>query len=340
MTGVVAAQRRAEQRRATTATTGVLLAVVAMFLLTLSYGEFRVSLVDVVKSLSGSGLPAVDYIVHTIRLPRALTALLVGLAFGLSGAIFQRLVRNPLASPDVIGVSAGASTAAVTAIIVFGAGGVFVSVAALTGALLTATAIYLLSWRSGVGGYRLVLVGIGIGAGLSSITSFLMTRADVRVAQEALFWLTGSVNGRTWGHVQPLAAELLFLVPAAMILGRALNGLQLGDDLARGLGWRVETTRLALLVTGVLLAGAATAAAGPVAFVAFVAGPIAARLVGGGRPALPASALVGALVVLVADFIGAHLLGATQFPAGVLTALVGAPYLLWLLASANRGGKA
>ncbi|GLY08180.1 iron chelate uptake ABC transporter family permease subunit [Actinoplanes sp. NBRC 101535] len=338
MTGVVAAHRRAEQRRATTATLATGTAVLAVFLLTLSYGEFQVSLPDVVRSLTGTGLPAVDYIVHTVRLPRALTALLVGLAFGLSGAIFQRLVRNPLASPDVIGVSAGASTAAVTAMIVFGAGGLLVSVAALTGAILTATVIYLLSWRSGVGGYRLVLVGIGIGAGLSSVTSFLMTRADVRVAQEALFWLTGSVTGRTWGHVQPLAVELLVLVPLCLVLGRALNGLQLGDDLARALGWRVEATRLGLLLGGVLLAGAATAAAGPVAFVAFVSGPIAARLVGGGRPALPASALVGALVLLVADFIGAHLLGDVQFPAGVITGVVGAPYLLWLLATANRRG--
>jgi iron complex transport system permease protein len=321
-------------------TIALAVAVLAMVALTLSYGEFQISLPDVVRSLLGQPTPpGVDYIMHSLRLPLALTGTLVGLALGLAGAIFQQLTRNPLASPDVIGVSSGASAAAVLAILVAGATGTQVSIAALLGALLTTAVIYLLSWQRGVSGYRFVLIGIGVAAALNSVTSFLLTRSDVRVASDALVWLTGSITGRTWTQVRPLAVAVVLLMPAALLLGRSLAGLQLGDDLARGLGLRVERSRLALLLVAVGLAGSATAAAGPVAFVAFVAGPIAARLVGGGRPVLFPAGLVGALVVLVADFIGAHLLGPTEFPAGVITGVVGTPYLLWLLATSNRTGR-
>jgi iron complex transport system permease protein len=174
---------------------------------------------------------------------------------------------------------------------------------------------------------------------MAGITSFLLTRADVRAAQEALIWLAGSLNGRTWGNVVPLALASLILVPAALLLGRPLAGLQLGDDLARGLGLPVERSRLLLLLVGVGLAGTATASAGPIAYIAFMSGPIAARLVGGGRPVLLPAGLVGAAIVLAGDFIGSHLLGPTQFPVGVVTGVIGAPYLLWLLATAHRSGR-
>ncbi|GIE95600.1 FecCD family ABC transporter permease [Paractinoplanes rishiriensis] len=336
--GIVTAARRRESARGRVVTLALSVALIAMVALTLSYGEFQISLPDVVRSLLGLPAPAgVEYVMHSLRLPRALTGVLVGLAFGLAGAVFQQLTGNVLASPDVIGPSQGASAAAVLAGLV--AGGPSVPVAALLGALLTATAVYLLSWRSGVSGYRLVLVGIGVGTGLSSVTSFLLTRSDIRVAADALIWLTGSINGRTWEQVIPLAAAVVVLLPAALVLGRALTSLQLGDDLARGLGQRVQLSRLALLAVAVGLVGAATAAAGPVAFVAFLSGPIAVRLVRGGRPVLLQAALVGALVVLVADFIGAHLVGPTPFPVGVVTGAIGAPYLLWLLAKSNRTGR-
>jgi iron complex transport system permease protein len=339
--GVVAATRRRESVRARTVTVALTVAVVALLALSLSYGSFQVSLPDIVRSLLGQPTPPqVDYIVQTLRLPRALVGLLAGASFGLAGAIFQQLLRNPLASPDVIGVTSGATTAAVLSIVVLPAGGVVLSLAALGGALVTALIIYLFAWRGGsVGGYRFVLVGIGIGAAMAGITSFLLTRADVRAAQEALIWLAGSLNGRTWGNVVPLALASLILVPAALLLGRPLAGLQLGDDLARGLGLPVERSRLFLLLVGVGLAGTATASAGPIAYIAFMSGPIAARLVGGGRPVLLAAGLVGAAIVLAGDFIGSHLLGPTQFPVGVVTGVIGAPYLLWLLATANRSGR-
>ncbi len=337
---VVAKTRRAENVRARSVSVVLLALVVAMFALTLSYGDFQISLVDVVKSLLGQATPpGVDYIMHDLRLPRASVATLAGLAFGLAGAIFQQLLRNPLASPDVIGVSQGATTAAVVTVLVFGLDGGVVAAAGLAGAVLTAIAIYALSWRKGVGGYRLILVGIGIGTALTSVTSYILTRSDVKVAAEALIWLTGSVNGRTWAQIVPLAVAVVILVPLALVLGRALSGLQLGDDLAKAFGVRVELSRFALLLTGVGLAGMATSAAGPIAFVAFMSGPIAVRLVGGGRPVLIQAALVGALLVLVSDFIGSHLLGSRQFPVGVVTGVIGGPYLLWLLATANRSGR-
>ncbi len=336
----VVSERRRQAARIRLVSLILAAVVLALFVLSISYGSFQVSLPDIVRSLLGQPTPPqVDYIVQTLRLPRAISAVLVGLAFGLSGAIFQQLVRNPLASPDVIGVTAGASSAAVLAIAILSVGALTASAMALAGALITSALVYALSWRKGVGGYRLVLVGIGVGAALASVTSYLLTRADVRTAQDSLIWLVGSLNGRTWEQVVPLTVAVAILLPAALILRRALSGLQLGDDVARGLGMSVERNRLALLVVGVCLAGVATAAAGPVAFVAFMSSPIAARIIGGGRPTLLPAGLVGAVVVLAADFIGAHLVGATPYPAGVITGVVGAPYLLWLLATANRTGR-
>lgn len=338
--GVVETTRRRESARARAVAAALLVLVIAMFALTLSYGDFQISLPDVVRSLLGQPTPpGVDYIMHDLRLPRASVSVLAGLAFGLAGAIFQQLLRNPLASPDVIGVSQGATTAAVVTVLVLGLDGGIVAAAGLAGALVTALVIYALSWRKGVGGYRFILVGIGIGTVLTSITSYILTRSDVKVAAEAMIWLTGSVNGRTWPQIVPLAVAVLILVPVALTLGRALTGMQLGDDLATAFGVRVQWSRFALLITAVCLAGMATSAAGPIAFVAFMSGPIAARLVGGGRPVLIQAALVGALLVLVSDFIGSHLLGSRQFPVGVVTGVIGAPYLLWLLATANRSGR-
>ncbi|SEF35554.1 iron complex transport system permease protein [Amycolatopsis pretoriensis] len=336
---VVAAARRRGAVRARSVTLALLLAIVVVFALSLAVGDFPVPLGDLPGLLfGGEGVGRAAYVVTELRLPRAVTGVLVGVAFGTSGALFQRLLRNPLASPDVIGVTQGASAAAVVAIVLFGAGGAVVSAAALAGALLTGATIYLLARRGGVHGYRLVLVGVGVGAVLTSVVSYLMTWADVTLAQQALVWLTGNLNGRGWDHAGPLAAALVVLLPAALLLGRALTGLQLGDDTAAGLGLDVERSRVTLLLVAVALAAFATAAAGPVSFVAFVANPIATRLVGGARAGLVPAALTGALVVLLGDFAAQHLLGA-QLPVGVVTGAVGAPYLLWLLATANRAGR-
>jgi iron complex transport system permease protein len=328
-------------RQARTLAVIVVLAVLvfAAFCVSLSLGDFKISVVDVVKTLFGGGDRATEFIVNRLRLPRALTGLMVGAALGMSGAIFQSIARNPLASPDIIGVTYGASAFAVFAIVTLGLTGVAVSMLAIAGAVLTAFIMYVLAWRQGVSSYRLILIGIGIGAIATSITSFLLTKARVEIAQQALIWLTGSLNGRDWSNVRSMGVTLAVLTPLMVFLVHRLRILQLGDETAYGLGLRVESSRLGLIVIGVLLAAVATAAAGPIGFVAFVAPPIARRLTRSPGPAMMASALIGALVVALSDLIAQHAFGDTQLPVGVVTGVVGAPYLMFLLARANRVGS-
>ncbi len=313
--------------------------ILAMLVLALSVGDFRIPLADVVQTLVGQGDAGNHFIIIELRLPRAITGLCVGLALGLAGALFQALLRNPLASPDMIGVTQGAGVGAVIASIGFGLSGLALSGAALAGAVITSTLIYLLAWQRGVAGYRLILVGIGVGGGLASVISYLLTSSQVTVAQDALVWLTGSLNGASLEAFWPLLGALVVLLPLTALAARPLPVLQLGDETAAGLGVPVERSRRALLACAVGLTGVAVAAAGPVAFVAFVAGPVARRLIPAKGAALVQAALVGALLMLVADFAAQHLLWSTQFPVGVVTSLIGAPYLLWLLSRANRIGR-
>lgn len=343
----VARVRRAGRVRYLSVCVALAVATVAALCASLAYGDMAVPLSDVVAALTGRADPATWFIVGELRMPRALMAILIGVAFGLSGAVFQSLLRNPLASPDVIGISSGASVAAVLASSLFAVSGVLLSACALAGALLTGALIYALAWRRGVTGARLVLVGIGIGAGLSSVVSYLMTRSEVTEAQSALLWLTGSLNGRSWDLLRPLAWALVLLLPLLYLAARQLSVLQLGDDTAAGLGARTQRGRMVLLACAVALAGVATAAAGPVGFVAFVSAPIARRLAPGRGASLVASGLTGALLVLVADFAAQHVLGLVhlpvgasgQLPVGVVTSVIGAPYLMWLLVRSNRAGQ-
>ncbi|CAA9319001.1 MAG: ABC-type Fe3+-siderophore transport system, permease 2 component, partial [uncultured Friedmanniella sp.] len=326
--------RRHLRRRTLLTCAGLLVVLAAAFVAALVVGDFPLSVGDVVASLTGRGSRASDFIVYDLRLPRVLSGLLVGFALGMAGAVFQTMLRNPLASPDIIGITAGASAAAVTALLLFGLSGVAVAASAFGGALLTALAIYLLAWRQGVAGTRLVLVGIGVGAVLLSVIDFLMTRAQVDDAQVALVWLTGSLNGVDAGALRPLAVLVVVVVPLTLWAGRTLSGLQLGDDAARALGVGVERSRLLLMLFAVALAAVATSVAGPVGFVAFVSGPISRRLTGAAGAGLVPAGLVGAAVVTLADFAGQHLLP-IQLPVGVLTAAVGAPYLIYLLLRTN-----
>jgi iron complex transport system permease protein len=247
------------------------------------------------------------------------------------------MLRNPLASPDIIGISSGASAAAAFAIVLLGLGGAQVSVFAVAAGLGVAVLIYLLSYRGGVAGTRLVLIGIGVAAMLDSVTSYVLSKAPQWELQEAMRWLTGSLNGAAWDDVVPVVIALAVLGPALVGHARNLAGLQLGDDAASALGVRVERTRIVLVVAAVGLIAFATAATGPIAFVAFLAGPIAARITGPhGSPLVPA-ALVGALLVLVADLAGQFAFG-TRYPVGVVTGALGAPYLIYLIIRTNRTG--
>jgi iron complex transport system permease protein len=336
---VISRARAVRQARSLVVIVVLAALVFAAFCVSLSLGDFKIPVIEVVKTLFGGGDKATEFIVNQLRLPRALTGLLVGAALGMSGAIFQSIARNPLASPDIIGVTYGASAFAVFAIVTVGLTGVAVSLFAIAGAVLTAFVMYVLAWRHGVSTYRLILIGIGIGAIATSVTSYLLTKAKVEIAQQALIWLTGSLNGRDWSQVRSIGLTLAVLTPLMMLLVHRLRILQLGDETAYGLGLRVESSRLGLIVVGVLLAAVATAAAGPIGFVAFVAPPIARRLARSPGPAMIASALLGALVVNLSDLIAQHAFGETQLPVGVVTGVVGAPYLMFLLARANRVGS-
>lgn len=322
-TAAVTSARHKSTRRIRTVTAALAGAVVLLFAVSILLGTYTVTIPDFFRILGGEQIPGATYIVMESKLPRAVIAVLVGAALGIAGSIFQTMLRNPLASPDVIGISYGASASAVVGIVVFGATGTAVSLSALAGALVVALAIFLLSRQGGAAGYRLILVGIGFAAVMQAVVMFLMTRTDVRTASQALVWLNGSLNSAGWDRAGALALALLVLLPATAVLGRQLRGLELGDDTAAGLGMRVEASRLGLLITGVALAAAATAAAGPVAFIAFLSGPIARRLLGG-RLSLAASALVGAVIVLAADFAGANLVPGVSLPVGVVTGALGA----------------
>jgi len=335
---VVATARRHGRPRAIAVGASLAVATFAALCVSVSMGEFPIALAHVVPAMVGLGAAQETFIVQELRLPRALCGLLVGVAFGMSGAIFQSLARNELASPDVIGITAGASAAAVLVIVVMGGSSVSISLAALGGGLATAAGIYVLAYRRGVSAYRLILIGIGVAAGLSSLTSYLLTRAEISEVQRATVWLTGSLNARSWDQVTTVALAVAVFVPLALVLARGLRGLTLGDDAARGIGVRVELVRAAVVVTAVALAAFATAAAGPVAFVAFVSAPIARRLIGTGDVALVPAALVGALLLTCADVVAREALGPIELPVGVLTGILGAPYLLWLLTRINRAG--
>ena len=335
---VVSAARRRSARRIRTVTAALAGAVVLLFAVSILLGTYTVTIPDFFRILGGEQIPGATYIVMESKLPRAVIGTMVGAALGIAGSVFQTMLRNPLASPDIIGISYGASASAVVGIVVFGATGTTVSLAALVGALVVALAIYLLSRRGGAAGYRLILVGIGFAAVMQAVVMFLMTRADVRTASQALVWLNGSLNSASWDRAGALAIGLLILLPATALLARRLRGLELGDDTAAGLGLHVEASRLGLLVTGVALAAVATAAAGPVSFIAFLSGPIARRLLGG-RQSLAVSALVGSVIVLAADFAGSNLVPGVSLPVGVVTGALGAPFLLWLLVTSNRVGR-
>ena len=333
--------------RAGLVTVASVVLLVFLAVLDLAFGDFEMPLGTVVQTLLGGGDPASAFIVHELRLPQTTVALLTGAALGLAGALTQTFARNPLASPDILGVTDGAAVGAVSVIVLSGAtgyGGGLVSgtlqsvglpLAAFAGGLLTATALYILSWRRGIDGQRLVLVGIGIGAALMAMVSWLLVEARIQDAASAQVWLTGSLSARGWDHARPLLLALVLLVPLALLLVRHLNALQLGDDNARGLGTRLQTTQLLTLVAAVGLTSVAVSAVGPLEFVAFVVPQVALRLTGGSRPPLLASMTCGACLVVGADLL-TRVVIPFAVPAGLVTAAVGAPYLIWLLLRSNR----
>lgn len=325
----------------------LLVAALAVSTYAVSTGDFPIALPDLFQTLIGQGSRATNFIVLELRLPRVLLALLVGAALGISGAIMQSVSRNPLGSPDIIGFDAGAAAAALVAILLLGSGGGSFTVAAfaIVGGLLTAAAVYFLAYKRGVHGYRLVLVGIGVSAMLLSVRSFLIVRADLDEALRAQVWLVGSLNGRGWEQVGPVVAALVVLVPAVLVLSRAMRMMEMGSDAASSLGVSVQRNQLALVLLSVALAAVATAAAGPIAFVALAAPQLAQRLTRMPGLGIVSAGCMGALLLVASDVASQRALGwftdsATQLPVGVSTAVVGGIYLVWLLSRDRRAKRA
>ncbi|MFQ1002145.1 FecCD family ABC transporter permease [Modestobacter sp. SSW1-42] len=320
----------------------VLVLLLLVSAVSLGRGDYPISVPEVLGALVGGGDDTARFIVVELRAPRIAVAVLVGLALGVSGALIQTFARNPLASPDVLGVTGGAAIGAVAVIVAGGGttavgalGGLGVPAAALLGGLVMAGLIFGLAWQAGIDGYRLVLVGVGLSAMAQAVVSYLLTRSALFDAAAANVWLTGSLNGRGWDQARPLAIALLLLVPAALAMTRVLDALQFGDETARALGVRVPLAQLAVVLVAVGLAAFAVSAAGPIQFVALVVPQIAVRLTGGSRPPLLTAGLLGALLLTASDLVARTALPET-FPVGVVTAVVGAPYLLWLLVRGRR----
>ena len=323
--------------RGAVVTTALLAGAIVVVLATLGSGPLPVSPAEVVDTILRR-TDEFDFVVLDIGLPRACVALLVGAGLGVAGSLLQALTRNPLGSPDVIGFTTGSASGALIAIIVIGAGPAETAAGALLAGGVTAAVVYLLAWRRGLTGGRLVLVGIGIAAVLQGLNSLLLVRASLTSAQTAAQWLAGSFNATGWPRVLLLGAALVVLLPAAALLARPLGAMVLGDDLAAALGVRVERSRTLLVVVGVALVAVATATAGPIGFIALAAPQIARRLTRSSAVGFGSAAVVGAGLVLASDLVAQRLFAPTQLAVGVVTGVLGGGYLIWLLGSQWRKG--
>ncbi|MFB2772359.1 FecCD family ABC transporter permease [Pelatocladus sp. BLCC-F211] len=310
-------------------------AIALAMVMNLERGEYPISPLDIVKTVLGidTGNPDHAFVIHNLRLPRSLVAFMVGVALAISGTIFQGLTRNPLADPGIIGINAGANLAAVTMIILFPSVPIYtLPLSAFAGALLMAVLIYLLAWNKGSSPILLILMGIGLSAIASAFTNLMITFGNIYDVSAALVWLAGSVYGRTSEQVFSLLPWLIIFVPLALTQARHLNALNLGDDVAKGLGSQVEWQRGLLVLVGVALAGASVATAGNISFVGLIAPHIGRQLIGPNHEGLiPTAALLGGGIVVMADFLGRILFAPIELPCGVVTAAVGAPYFLYLL---------
>ncbi|WP_079132080.1 FecCD family ABC transporter permease [Streptomyces nanshensis] len=317
----------------------VLLAVAgaAAAVTAIGFGEFPLSPAEVVRTLLGSGPPGARFVVVDLRLPRVLDGLLVGFAMGASGAVFQSVSRNPLGSPDIIGFGNGASAGALVAIILLDASTAATATGSVAGGLVTAGAVYLLAWRGGVHGFRLVLIGIGVSAVLGACTRFLFVRAELGKAAEAATWMIGSFGGRGWSDAGVAAAGVLLLLPVVLAHARRLALLEMGDDAAAALGVAPERTRLVLLAAGTGLTAMSVAAAGPIPFISLAAPQLARRLTRSSGPNILPAAWMGALLAALADWAAQRLPGIV--PVGVVTGVTGGLYLAWLLLLQRRSQR-
>ncbi|MBE9224533.1 iron ABC transporter permease [Phormidium sp. LEGE 05292] len=307
----------------------------AAIVLNLYQGEYPIAIIDIIKTLLGidTGNSAHAFIIYTLRLPRTLIAFMVGVALSLSGTIFQGLTRNVLADPSIIGINAGASLVAVAVIVLFPGTPVYtLPIAAFVGASFIAMLIYSLAWNGGTSPTLLILLGIGLSAIASAFTSLMITFGSIYDVSQALVWLAGSLYGSTWEQFFSLLPWIMVGVPIALSLSRQINVLNLGDEVAKGLGSRVEWQRGLLVLVAVALAGAAVATAGTIAFVGLIAPHAGRQIIGTNHQnLLPVTALLGGLLVTLADLVGRILFAPIELSCGVITAAIGAPFFIYLL---------
>jgi iron complex transport system permease protein len=311
-----------------------------VFCVSIAVGDFPVGLPQVIATILGRGEQVDQFIIMDLRMPRALAGLVVGVALGVSGALTQSIARNPLASPDVLGITSGAGAMAVFLVTVSGGtaaaivNSVGLPAAALAGGLGTGLLVYFLAWRRGVDGFRLVLIGISVSAVMEAVTTWLLVTADIRDVARAQAWLVGSLEDRSWGEVWTALWCGLALLLVVACVAFQFRPMHFGDEVAAGLGVRYTRVRAVLLLCAVLLAGVAVSAAGPVPFVALVAPQVAMRLARCPTPPMVASGLVGALLLIGSDLVARTALP-VSLPVGVVTAAIGGPFLVYLLVRAN-----
>lgn len=305
-------------------------AVIVLALVALVTGSYQLSIGQVASALTGGETGLIYDIVVEWRLPRVVATVVFGAALGVSGAMFQSLTRNSLASPDVIGFSSGSYTGALIVIILINGSYLQVAIGSLLGGIATAILVYVLAWRHGVQGFRLIIVGIGVSAMLASLNTWMMLRAKLEVAMSAAAWGAGSLNGVSWDQVGIGGALIAALLILAGMLSRPMRQMELGDDTAASHGVRIGVVRLGLIAVGVSLTATVTAASGPIAFIALAAPQIARRLARTAGITLAPAAFVGALLLGAADFVAQHI-ASTPLPVGLITVMIGGGYLGWLL---------
>lgn len=306
-------------------------------LLSLQSGALRLSLQALWQTLNGHGEPLARMVLLQWRLPRLLAALLLGAALGVSGAIFQSLIRNPLGSPDIIGFNSGAHSGALLVIVLWQGNGAAIAAGAIGGGLCAALLVYLLAWRGGAHGLRLIIIGIAVSAMLGAFNTWLTLSASLQSAMSAALWGAGSLSGMSWARTLPAMLCCLPALLLALLLGPRMRLLEMGDDSARALGVAAGRSRLLLMAVGVTLSAAATAAAGPITFIALAAPQLAQRLLRREGTQLLCAAAMGALLLLLADYLAQHLFAPHQLPVGMVTVCIGGLYLVWLLLNPPSG---
>jgi iron complex transport system permease protein len=317
----------------------LLLVAFIVFVVSTAVGEMKINPLTVLKVFGGVGPEMETLIITSFRLPRIIIALIVGISLAVAGGILQGMIRNPLASPDVLGITGGASVAVVAFLALFSneSNALTVSInwlplAAFLGAGVVGFLVYFLAWKNGVSPIRLVLIGIGISTLMQALTTLMMIMGPIYQASQANIWITGTVYGSNWSNVATLLPWAVIFLMIAFAAARTINIQELGDEVATGLGGKIQRQRFFLLMISTALIGGSVAFAGGIGFVGLMAPHMARRLVGSSFGALlPASALIGGILVMLADLIGRTMFSPLEIPAGVFTAGIGAPYFIYLL---------